>query len=139
MIVISVVLGLLAILGAPLFAVIATSAMIGFTKDETDLMVMAIEILGLAELPFLTAIPLFTFAGYLLSESNAPQRLVRERLQMLRDADRLGGVAIDQHNPLRRGAAEFAVDLEHAEDRRVRQFVRGEAGERINELANAAP
>ena len=26
-------------------------------------------------------------------------------------------------------------DLEHAEDRRVRQFVRGEAGERINELA----
>jgi len=26
-------------------------------------------------------------------------------------------------------------DLEHAEDRRVRQFVRGEAGERINELS----
>ena len=25
-------------------------------------------------------------------------------------------------------------DLEHADDRRVRQFVRGEAGERINEL-----
>ena len=25
-------------------------------------------------------------------------------------------------------------DLEHAEDRRVRQFVRGEAGERINEM-----
>jgi len=80
---ISVVLGLLAILGAPLFAVIATSAMIGFTKDETDLMVMAIEILGLAELPFLTAIPLFTFAGYLLSESNAPKRLVRMTGAML--------------------------------------------------------
>ena len=83
MIAISVVLGLLAILGAPLFAVIATSAMIGFTKDETDLMVMAIEILGLAELPFLTAIPLFTFAGYLLSESNAPKRLVRMTGAML--------------------------------------------------------
>lgn len=83
MIVVSVVLGLLAILGAPLFAVIATSAMIGFTNDETDLMVMAIEILGLAELPFLTAIPLFTFAGYLLSESNAPQRLVRMTGAML--------------------------------------------------------
>ena len=27
-------------------------------------------------------------------------------------------------------------DLEHAEDRRVRQFVRGEAGQRIHELAN---
>ena len=83
MILISVVLGLLAILGAPLFAVIATSAMVGFTNDETDLMVMAIEILGLAELPFLTAIPLFTFAGYLLSESNAPQRLVRMTGAML--------------------------------------------------------
>jgi len=82
-IVVSILLGLLAILGAPLFAVIATSAMIGFTKDETDLMVMAIEILGLAELPFLTAIPLFTFAGYLLSESNAPQRLVRMTGAML--------------------------------------------------------
>lgn len=28
-------------------------------------------------------------------------------------------------------------DLEHAEDRRVRQFVRGEAGERINELKHS--
>ena len=29
-------------------------------------------------------------------------------------------------------------DLEHAEDRRVRQFVRGEAGERLNELTHGA-
>ena len=28
-------------------------------------------------------------------------------------------------------------ELEHAEDRRVRQFVHGEAGERINELLQA--
>jgi tripartite ATP-independent transporter DctM subunit len=73
----SIALVLLAILGAPLFAVIATSAMIGFSNDETDLMNMAIEVLGIADLPFLTAIPLFTFAGYILSESNAPRRLVR--------------------------------------------------------------
>ena len=66
MIVASVVLILLAILGAPLFAVIATSAMLGFSRDETDLMNMAIEIQGVADLPFLTAIPLFTFAGYIL-------------------------------------------------------------------------
>ncbi len=77
MIISGILLILLAILGAPLFAVIATSAMLGFLRDETDLMNMAIEILGLAELPFLTAIPLFTFAGYILSESNAPRRLVR--------------------------------------------------------------
>lgn len=77
MILISIALILIAILGAPLFAVIATSAMVGFSREETDLMNMAIEIQGIADLPFLTAIPLFTFAGYLLSESRAPQRLVR--------------------------------------------------------------
>ena len=77
MILISLLLVALAVLGAPLFAVIATSAMVGFSKDETDLMQMAIEILGVADMPFLTAIPLFTFAGYILSESNAPRRLVR--------------------------------------------------------------
>ena len=77
MIAISVLLVLLAILGAPLFAVIATSAMVGFHREETDLMNMALEIQSIADLPFLAAIPLFTFAGYLLSESNAPARLVR--------------------------------------------------------------
>jgi C4-dicarboxylate transporter DctM subunit len=79
----SVLLVILAILGAPLFAVIASSAMLGFSRDETDLMNMAIEILGLADLQFLTAIPLFTFAGYVLSESNAPKRLVRMTGAML--------------------------------------------------------
>ena len=77
MIVFSIVLVLLAILGAPLFAVIAASAMIGFQSQETDLMIMALEVQSIASMPFLAAIPLFTFAGYLLSESNAPKRLVR--------------------------------------------------------------
>lgn len=40
-------------------------------------MAMAIEVLGISQMPFLSAIPLFTFAGYLLSESGAPGRLVR--------------------------------------------------------------
>lgn len=73
----SVVLVILAILGAPLFVVIAGSAMLGYYKEGIDLMAIAIEILGIANMPFLSAIPLFTFAGYLLSESNAPKRLVR--------------------------------------------------------------
>ena len=77
MIIFSIFLALLAILGAPLFAVIAASAMIGFYGQESDLMIMAIEIQSIASMPFLAAIPLFTFAGYLLSESNAPKRLVR--------------------------------------------------------------
>jgi C4-dicarboxylate transporter, DctM subunit len=76
-IVVSILLVVLAVLGAPLFAIIAASAMLGYQQEGIDLMAIAIEILGLAEMPFLSAIPLFTFAGYLLSESGAPQRLVR--------------------------------------------------------------
>jgi len=67
----------LAILGAPLFAIIAASAMIGFYKEGTDLMIMALEVQTIASMPFLAAIPMFTFAGYLLSESEAPARLVK--------------------------------------------------------------
>jgi len=68
---------LLALLGAPLFAVIAASAMWGFQQEGIDLQAIAIEFYGIAEMPILLAIPLFTFAGYLLSESGAPRRLVR--------------------------------------------------------------
>jgi tripartite ATP-independent transporter DctM subunit len=71
------ILLLLALLGAPLFAVIAASAMFGFSKEGIDLQAIAIEFYGIAEMPILLAIPLFTFAGYLLSESGAPGRLVR--------------------------------------------------------------
>jgi len=77
MMLVSVILILLAVLGAPLFAIIATSAMLGYQRGEIDLMNMMLEILGIADLTFLSAIPLFTFAGYLLSESEAPKRLVR--------------------------------------------------------------
>jgi len=76
-IILSALLILLAIVGAPLFAIIAASAMVGFYKEETDLMIMALEVQSIASMPFLAAIPLFTFAGYLLSESNAPGRLVK--------------------------------------------------------------
>ena len=77
MIAIGPLLILLALLGAPLFAVIAASAMWGFTQEGIDLQAIAIEFYGIAEMPILLAIPLFTFAGYLLSESEAPRRLVR--------------------------------------------------------------
>ena len=68
---------LLVLLGTPLFAIIAASAMLGFLRSEIDLSVVAIEIYRLAEMPVLVAIPLFTFAGYLLGESESPARLVR--------------------------------------------------------------
>ena len=77
MILLSIGLILLAIFGAPLFTIIAASAMLGYQGEGIDLMAIAIEVLGISGMPMLSAIPLFTFAGYLLSESNAPQRLVR--------------------------------------------------------------
>jgi tripartite ATP-independent transporter DctM subunit len=73
----SLLLLLLALLGAPLFAVIGAGALLGMHALEVDLAVVAIEFFRIAEMPILLAIPLFTFAGYLLSESQAPQRLVR--------------------------------------------------------------
>ena len=72
-----VILILLCLIGAPLFAVIAASAMFGYSSEDIDLMALIIEIIGLADMPFLSAIPLFTISGYLLSESNAPKRLVK--------------------------------------------------------------
>lgn len=67
---------LLAILRTPLFVVIAASAMFGFYSQGISLAVISIEIYRLAEMPVLLAIPLFTFAGYLLGEGNASTRLV---------------------------------------------------------------
>jgi len=73
------VLGLivLAVLGAPLFALIAAIALLGFHAAGQDGVAVAVEFYRLADMPALIAIPLFTLAGYLLAESQAPQRLVR--------------------------------------------------------------
>jgi len=65
------------LLGAPLFSVIGASALLGFAGAGTDLSLVAIRFYGLAETPVLLAIPLFTFAGFVLSEGGAPGRLVR--------------------------------------------------------------
>ena len=76
-IVVGFLLLLIALLRAPLFVVIAASALIAFARADIDLSVVPIEIYRLAETPILLAIPLFTFAGYILSESRASERLVR--------------------------------------------------------------
>ncbi len=67
----------IALMGAPLFVVICAGALLGFYSAGIDLSVIAVEFYRLAEMQVLLAIPLFTFAGYLLGESQAPQRLVR--------------------------------------------------------------
>lgn len=77
MLLIVFLLVVVALLGAPLFAVIGAIALAGFHLAGIDLVVVLIEFYRLGENPVLIAIPLFTLAGYLLSESRAPQRLVR--------------------------------------------------------------
>ncbi len=68
---------LLALAGAPLFAVFAAIAMAAFASQGINVVVVVIEMYRMASQPVLVAIPLFTFAGYLLAESGAPSRLVR--------------------------------------------------------------
>jgi len=75
--VIIVILGILALAGAPLFTIIGAIGLIAFTSSGTDTSAMIAELYRLVDLPALIAIPLFTFAGFLLAESNAPKRLIR--------------------------------------------------------------
>jgi C4-dicarboxylate transporter, DctM subunit len=77
LIVIGILLIVVALLGAPLFAIIAASALLGFHGAGISGLAVPNEIYRIAEMPVLLAIPLFTFAGYVLSESDAPKRLVR--------------------------------------------------------------
>jgi len=67
----------LAIFGAPLFAVILAVSILGFHYLGVNLSVIAIEIYRIADTPVLVALPLFTFAGYILAESQTSHRLVR--------------------------------------------------------------
>jgi tripartite ATP-independent transporter DctM subunit len=67
----------LMLIGTPVFVVIAGAALCLFIMGGIDVSALVIEIHRLATNPVLAAIPLFTFAGYLLSESGAPRRLIR--------------------------------------------------------------
>jgi C4-dicarboxylate transporter DctM subunit len=66
----------LAALGTPVFALMAGLGLWLFHSGGGQLANMVIELMRLASLPALAAIPLFTFAGFLLAESKAPQRLL---------------------------------------------------------------
>jgi len=65
------------LIGVPVFVVICGLALYLFFAGGIDLSAIIIEMHRMATTPVLVAIPLFTFAGYLLSESGAPKRLIR--------------------------------------------------------------
>ena len=68
---------LLVLLGEPVFVLIGAGGLLLFNSIGVNTSAVIVELYRLASLPALIAIPLFTFAGYLLAESNAPLRLVR--------------------------------------------------------------
>lgn len=68
---------LLALLGSPLFIVIAAVALLSFASADIDISVVIIEMSRLSDTPLLLALPLFIFAGTILSESGTPKRLLK--------------------------------------------------------------
>ena len=67
----------LALVGTPLFIVISALALLSFHSVDIDSSVVIIEMTRLAETPLLISLPLFIFAGTMLSESGAPGRILK--------------------------------------------------------------
>ncbi len=62
--------------GAPLFSIFGAGSLVGFIHADIDPSAIIIQMTQLVSAPALVAIPLFTFAGYVMAESKMPERLV---------------------------------------------------------------
>jgi tripartite ATP-independent transporter DctM subunit len=71
-----IIIVLLAFLGAPLFTILAAIGLYAFTSADISTSALIIDLYKIADTPTLIAVPLFTFAGYLLAESKSPKRMV---------------------------------------------------------------
>ncbi len=67
----------LALAGTPLFTMLGLVALVAFWGNGINSAAVVIEMGRLTSSPMLVAIPLFTFAGFLLAEAGTPRRLVR--------------------------------------------------------------
>ena len=70
------ILLILSLSGAPMFGIIAAIGLLAFQAAGIDAAALIVELHRLADFPALIAVPFFTFAGHVLSESRAPQRLI---------------------------------------------------------------
>jgi tripartite ATP-independent transporter DctM subunit len=70
-------LGVAAAIGAPLFVLIGGAALALFVSDDIPVAGLMVEAYRLAASPIIPAIPIFTFVGFLLTESRASERIVR--------------------------------------------------------------
>jgi len=76
MIAAAIILVVVAMIGAPLFTVLAAGGLLASHSADISPDILIIEMNRLASSPNMIAIPLFTFAGVLMSSGGAPQRLV---------------------------------------------------------------
>jgi len=67
---------IIALVGAPLFMVLAAGGILASFSADISPDILIIEMHRLAASPNMIAIPLFTFAGVLMSSGGAPRRLV---------------------------------------------------------------
>jgi tripartite ATP-independent transporter DctM subunit len=65
-----------ALFGAPLFVVVLAAAIVGFHTSGIDLSIVAVELYRISDTPMLIALPLFTYAGYVLAAARTSARLV---------------------------------------------------------------
>ncbi|MFA6316942.1 MAG: TRAP transporter large permease subunit [Elusimicrobiota bacterium] len=82
----------LTLIGTPLFAIVGALALQLFHGAGISPMAVIVEMQRLASLPALIAVPLFTFAGYMLAESKAPHRMLALAQALFGSMN--GGVAI---------------------------------------------
>ncbi|HSA58723.1 MAG TPA: TRAP transporter large permease [bacterium] len=67
---------LMALFGAPLFSIFGAASLFGFHSVDINTSAVIIQMTQLVSAPAMVAIPLFTFAGYMMAESKTPERLV---------------------------------------------------------------
>lgn len=67
----------LAIMGAPIFIIMALLALFAFYFAGVETSAVVVDIYKIANTPTLLTIPLFTFAGYMMAASQTPARILR--------------------------------------------------------------
>lgn len=69
-------IGVLAALSAPLFVLIVAGAAVGYVSIDEDISNIFLEVFRITESSVLMTLPLFAFAGYLLSEAKTADRVL---------------------------------------------------------------
>lgn len=70
-------LGVAAVLGSPIFAIMGGAGLLLFWRDGSPIASLTLDHYGLVTNPTLPTVPLFTLAGYFLAEGGASRRLIR--------------------------------------------------------------